>query len=347
VTLQDIAASVGLSVNTVSRALTGKDQVSPETRAMIKAVADRLGYVPNTMARSLVLGSVMTIGVVITNPSNPFYARLISAIEQRGRIHGYSMLLMVSEENPDNEHRAVESMMRWGVDGAVVVPVQAGTQHWRRLVASGTKVVLVNRDLPDVDCDFVGIDYEQSAYDATIHLLDTGVECMYLLAEDLPISTVTERIVGFNRAVTDRGLPPEAVRIRRVPTRRHDLSTLPWEAAESYHLAQKLVPDLPRNSGILIGNDYFALGVYRALAEAGLRVPDDVRIVGFGDDPFSAFLDPALSSVRLPSEQLGIAAVDQLLSRLAQGGRTDGRTTAFYPTELMVRTSSQPGAARW
>ncbi|WP_238005329.1 LacI family DNA-binding transcriptional regulator [Dactylosporangium sp. AC04546] len=340
VTLQDIAAAVGLSVNTVSRALTGKDQVSEETRAMIKAVADRLGYVPNTMARSLVLGQVMTIGVVITNPSNPFYARLISAIEQRGRVHGYSMLLMVSEENPDNERRAVESMMRWGVDGAIVVPVQAGDDHWRRLIDSGTRVVLVNRDLSDVDCDFAGIDYERSAYEASLHLLDTGVDSMYLFEEDLRISTVAARIDGFTRAVTERGLPADAVRVLRVPTRRHEASTLPWEAAESYDLARSVVAGLPDNCGILLGNDYFALGLYRALREAGRRIPDDVRIVGFGDDTFAGYLDPALSSVRLPSEQLGTAAVDQLLARLADRATRTPRVTAFYPTELVVRASS-------
>lgn len=340
-TLQDIAKSVGLSANTVSRALAGKNAVSEKTRAMIKAESDRLGYVPNTMARSLVLGSAMTIGVVITNPSNPFYARLISAIEQHGRALGYSLLLMVSEENLDNERKAVESMMRWGVDGAVVVPVQTEVDHLQRLVSSGTDVVLVNRDLPDFDSDLVGIDYEQSAYDATVHLLDAGIDYAYLLEEDLRISTVTARVEGFSRAVTDRRFPSNAVRILRVPTRRHDSSTLPWEAAESYHIARDLVGDLPPNSGILVGSDYFALGVYRALTEAGRSVADDVAIVGFGDHPFSAYLDPALTSVRLPAEQVGVAAVDQLIARLAQRGSADGRKKIRFPSELIVRASSE------
>jgi LacI family transcriptional regulator len=340
VTLQDIATSVGLSVNTVSRALAGKSAVSEGTRAMIRAEAERLGYVPNTMARSLVLGSAMTIGVVITNPSNPFYARLISAIEQRGRAFGYSLLLMVSEENYDNERRAVESMMRWGVDGALVVPVQAEVGHWRRLVSSGTEMVLVNRDLPDFDCDLIGIDYEQGAYDATSHLLDTGVERVYLLEEDLEISTVTARVDGFTRAITERNVAPDLVRVLRVPTRRHASSTLPWEADESYQLARDLVADLPPNCGILVGSDYFALGVYRALSEAGRRVAVDVAVVGFGDHPFSAYLDPGLTSVRLPAERVGTAAVDRLIARLAERGTDTARTKVRYPSELVVRASS-------
>lgn len=339
-TLHDVAKSVGLSVNTVSRALAGKSAVSSETRARIVAEAERQGYVPNSMARSLVLGSAMTIGVVITNPSNPFYARLISAIEQRGRHLGYSLLLMVSEENLDNERRAVDSMMRWGVDGAVVVPVQTEVGHWQRLISAGTEVVLINRDVPELDCDLVGIDYEQSAFDATIHLLDAGVEQMYLLEEDLEISTVTARLDGFRRAVKRRRVPARAVRVLRVPTRRNDSSTLPWEAAEAYQIARDLVGELPSRSGILVGNDYFALGVYRALAEAGRRVSADVAVVGFGDHPFSAYLDPALTSVRLPAEQVGTAAVDQLIVRLARRGTTGEPIKVRFASELIVRASS-------
>ncbi|MET7966305.1 LacI family DNA-binding transcriptional regulator [Micromonospora sp. NPDC005305] len=340
VTLQHIATSVGLSVNTVSRALAGKSDVKEETRAMIKAEADRLGYVPNTMARSLVLGQAMTIGVVITNPSNPFYARMISAIEQRGSALGYSMLLMVSEENHTNELRAVDSMRRWGVDGAVVVPVQPEAEHWRRLMAAGTEMVLVNRDLPELDCDLVGINYEQSAYAATLHLLDTGVEQVYLLEEDLKISTVHARVDGFHRALAERGVPPESVRELRVPTRRRAANTLPWEPAEAYELAQNLVAEVPPHSGILVGNDSFALGVYRAFSEAGRIIGEEVAVVGFGDHPFAAYLTPGLTSVRLPAEQVGAAAVDQLVARIGRRGSAAPRARVSFPGELVVRGSS-------
>lgn len=339
-TLQDIANALGLSANTVSRALAGKSAVSDDTRARIVAEAKRQGYVPNSMARSLVLGSPMTIGVVITNPSNPFYARLISAIEQRSRELGYSLLLMVSEENLDNERRAIDTMLRWGVDGAVVVPVQTEVEHWQRLTAAGTSVVLVNRDVPELACDLVGIDYEHSAYEATIHLLDGGLQRLCLLEEDLEISTVTARVDGFSRAVAERGLPAEAVHVLRVPTRRHDSRTLPWEAAEAYQIARELTAELTTGSGVLCGSDYFALGVYRALTESGATVPGDVAVVGFGDHPFAAYLAPALSTVRLPAEQVGTAAVDQLITRLAKPAADPTPTQVRFPSELIVRESS-------
>lgn len=339
-TLKDIATALGLSVNTVSRALAGKDAVSEETRALIQAEADRLGYVPNAMARSLVMGSAMALGLVITNPSNPFYATLISAIEQRGRMHGYSLVLIVTEESLDIERRAAESLLRWGVDGAIVVPVQQGAKHWGRLRAAGIPLVLVNRDLREMDCDFVGMDFEGSMYAATRHLLDAGVTRIHLLEEDLSISSVEDRIAGFRRALGERGVPDDT--IIRVPTRRLRSSALPWDPGDAYRLAQRLIPDVDSGSAIMVGSDYFALGVYRALREAGRAIPEQVAVMGYGDHPFAAYLNPPLSSVALPSAEIGATAVSLLLRRLKDEHKQGGpRKIRLEPT--LVTRASTPG----
>lgn len=339
-TLKDIANAVGLSVNTVSRALAGKDAVSEQTRARIQAEAERLGYVPNAMARSLVMGSAMALGLVITNPSNPFYARLVSAIEQRCRLHGYSLVLMVTEENVDTEVRSATSLLRAGVDGAIAVPVQQGADHWRRLAHAGLPLVLVNRDLADLDCDFVGLDYEDSARRATGHLLDRSARRVLLVEEDLAVSSVDARVRGYRRALHERGITDET--IIRVPTRRRGSSTLPWDPADAYALAQDIVDELEPGTAILTGSDYFALGVYRALLEAGRAVPEEIAVMGYGDHPFSAYLNPALSSVRLPAEEIGTAAVDLLLERLATPHEPRApRQIELAPT-LVIRDST-PG----
>lgn len=330
-TLKDIAAALGLSVNTVSRALAGKAAVRERTRALIRAEADRLGYVPNAMARSLVLGSASALGLVITNPSNPFYAALISAIEQRSRAYGYTLVLMATEESLENEQRAAEALLRWGVDGAIVVPVQAGAEHWRRLAAAGVPLVLVNRDLPELDCDFVGVDYEGGAYRAACHLLDAAPAGVLLLEEDLEITPVADRTSGFRRALAERGIAE--ARVIRVPTRRTESSALPWDPADAYHLARRLAAEAEPGSGIMVGNDYFALGVFRALAEAGRSVPDQVAVMGYGDHPFSAYLAPPFSSVRLPTAEIGATALDLLLRRLR------GRDDAGGPRKIRLEPS--------
>ncbi|SFB33486.1 transcriptional regulator, LacI family [Amycolatopsis marina] len=343
VTLKDIAKSLGVSVNTVSRALTGKDSVGEETRARIKAEADRLGYVPNSMARSLVLGSAMTLGLVITNPSNPFYAQLISTIEQRGRIHGYSLMLLVTEESPQGDQAAAETLLRWGVDGALVVPVQGDGEHWDRLNESGVPVVCLNRGFPSLELDFIGVDYERSAYEAALHLIDGGARTLCLLEEDLPISPVADRITGFRRALAESGISPTVDPVVAVPTRRQESLALPWEPADAYRLAQQIVRGRDLPDAIMVGNDYFALGVYRALTEASLHVADDVLVGGFGDHPFAAYLNPALTTVRLPAAEIGTSAVDLLLRRVKGDGSQERAEKQRLPARLVERASSRAG----
>jgi LacI family transcriptional regulator len=337
--LKDIAATLGLSVNTVSRALAGKDAVSEQTRSLIQDEAERQGYVPNAMARSLVMGSAMALGLVITNPSNPFYTTLISAIEQHARLHGYSLMLMVSEESLDNEQRAANALLRWGVDGAIVVPVQQGAEHWRGVRASGMPLVLVNRDLPELDCDFVGIDFEASAYRATCHLLDSGVTSVVLLEEDLPVSSVENRIVGFRRALCERGVKAET--IVRVPTRRRESSALPWDPEDAYHLAQVVIREVEPGAAIMVGSDYFALGVYRALLDAGREIPRQIAVMGYGDHPFAAYLQPPLSSVQLPSTEIGATAVNLLLSRVTGEHRSPEPNKVRLAARLVLRASTR------
>ncbi|MEW2357034.1 LacI family DNA-binding transcriptional regulator [Spirillospora sp. NPDC029432] len=342
-TLRDIAEALDLSVNTVSRALAGKDAVSAETRERVRREAERLGYVPNTMARSLVLRNAMTIGLVITNPSNPFYARLISAIEERGRVHGYSLMLMVTEDSADNERRVVEELMRWGVDGVLAVPVQHGTEHWERLDKSGTPVVLVNRDLPGLDADLVGVDYRDSARRATEVLIAAGARDLYLVEEDLDISPVADRVRGFREVLAENGVTVGDDHLIRVPTRRREASSQPWDPIDSYAIGRDLARRVAPGSAVLAGNDYFALGLYRAFTEHGLRIPEDVAVAGHGDHPFAAYLAPPLTTVRLPAARVGATAVDRLLERMAGPGT--GRDAAgppgqiLLPAEVVVRAS--------
>lgn len=314
-TLKDIADTLGLSTNTVSRALAGKDNVNEATRQRIRGEAERIGYVPNSHARSLVLGSNSTLGLVITNPSNPLYAQLISGVEMRAKVNGYSLLLLVSEENLDREQLAVESLMRSAVDGAIAVPVQGEHQHWERLTYAGIPLVLANRDIDELGTDFVGIDNEKGAYEATKHLIGLGAQRLWVLEEDLPITTISSRIRGFEKAMSDGGLSVADSTIVAVPARRHESSTLPWQAEEAYRLSRELLAQARPPDAVVVGNDYFALGLMRAIESLGLRVPQDVMVTGYGDHPYASFLTPPLSTVRLPGFEVGVQSVDLLLER--------------------------------
>ena len=339
-TLRHIADALGVSVNTVSRALAGKDNVNEVTRARIRDEAQRIGYVPNVLARSLVLGSNNTVGLVITNPSNPLYAQLISSVERQAKAAGYSTLLLVSEESEEGEQSAVESLLRAAVDGAIVVPVQTKYRHWRRLQDAGVPIVLVNRNLPELDTDHVGVDNALGAYLATKHVIAEGAKRIWALEEDLPITTIAARVEGFRAAMGEAGLPVRPSEdVIYVPTRRLESFALPWQSEEAYHVCVRALAQHGPPDAVVAGNDYFALGLIRALDEAGHPVPDDVLIVGYGDHPYSAYIKPALSSVELPGFEIGARAVDMLLNRKRLPD-SDASTELIAP-RLTVRRSSR------
>ncbi|MER7012403.1 LacI family DNA-binding transcriptional regulator [Saccharopolyspora sp. NPDC000359] len=340
-TLQDVADAVGLSVNTVSRALAGKSQVSERTRDTIRAEAARLGYVPNSHARSLVSGRTMVIGLVITNPSNPFYAALISAVEQRCRRSGYSVLLLVTEESEANEGEAVQQLLTYGVDGVIAIPVQHNGDSWSRLVAAKIPVVFVSRDLPDFGFDFVGIDAEAGVAEA-VERVAAGIDRAWLFEEDLRISTTEARIAGFRRALDSSGIDQQRSLVIKVQTRRAAGASQPWRPDDAHQMAANLITAQNHPDLIVAGNDYFALGILKALRECGLSVPGDVLLVGYGDHPFAAYLDPALTTLRLPAEEVGTTAVDYLLERVADP--SSPRRTQLLRPELVERGSSRRSA---
>lgn len=341
VTLEDVAGTIGLSANTVSRALNGKSGVSEATRGRVRAAAERLGYVPNAHARSLVLGSRMMIGLVITNASNPFYADLVTEIEYHAAAAGYTVVLLISAESSERELTAADTVLRSGLDGVVIVPVQGSTNPWTRVRRAGIPVVVVNRALPDLDADFISTDNDAGSYAATEHVITRGARRVMMLEEDLPISTIRLRIQGFQRALRDHGVDVDDRDVVAVPTRRHDRAVLPWHADEAYRVAGDLLDRGHLPDAFVVGNDYFALGLYRALQARGLSVPDDTMVVGFGDYPFAEFLTPSLSTVRLPAKAVGRRAITSLLDEL--GGRKEpgSRTTLMIQPELVVRESTR------
>lgn len=338
-TLQDVARGVGLSVNTVSRALNDMPGVSDATRARIKAEAERIGYVPNVHARSLVLGSRKTIGVVVTDLANPFFNDLVSEIEEQAINAGYTLLLLLSDEDPEREQVAVQTALRAGVDGIIGVPVQGRANPWTAVVKAGIPLVLVARELPGFDVDFYSNDNEAGRRMTTEVLIERGARDIVLLEEDLRISTVTHRIDGFRAALDAHGIPYDSRRMAVVPSRRTLRGASLWRGEDAYRVVSDLLDSGRVPDAFVVGNDYFALGLYSALRERGLRVPDDVLVTGWGDYPFARFMDPPLTTLRLPSMEVAKRATTRLLT-LLDGTAEPGRVTEYFQPELLLRAST-------
>lgn len=337
-TIKDVAEALGLTANTVSRALNDKSGVSAQTRALIKAEAERVGYVPNGNARSLVDGSRKSIGVIVTDLANPFYADLVSEIESRAIASGYTVQLFLSDESPEREQLAVEAALRAGVGGIIAVPVQGRSNPWAAVTRVGVPLVAASREIPEPGVDFVSNDNEAGMRMATDVVLDHGATDVILIEEDLPISTVTHRISGFRQSLEAHGIRYDLQRTALIPPRRVPRAAMPGRAEDAYKIAGDLLDRGRRPEAFVVGNDYFALGLYSALRERHIRIPDDVMVMGWADYPFSRYLDPPLSTLRLPSSEVARRASELLIARLA--GSTVAPVADYVAPELLLRAST-------
>lgn len=338
-TLQDVAEVVGLSVNTVSRALNDMSGVSESTRARIKAEAERIGYVPNVYARSLVLGSRKTIGVVVTDLANPFFNDLVSEIEEQAIAVGYTLLLLLSDEDPEREQIAVSTALRAGVDGIIGVPVQGKANPWTSVIRAGIPLVLVAREMPGIDADFYSNDNEAGRRLTTEAVIERGARDIIMLEEDLRITTVTHRIDGFRAVLEKHGIPYDSSKTVLVPSRRTLRGASLWRGEDAYRAVHDLLETGRLPDAFLVGNDYFALGLYLALRERGIRIPDDVLVAGWGDYPFARFMDPPLTTLRLSSVDVARKATRRLLA-LLDGTAEPGRVIEYLPPEIVLRAST-------
>lgn len=334
-TLAELADNLGISANTASRALTGRDGVSQRTRELVRAEAKRIGYLSRRTDDDANDRS-KSIALTIPSPMHAFSAELFAAIEAGARAADRSLDVYVAEENSAREREIVDHIMRSDVAGVIAIPVQHDHNPWPALVDADVPVVMVSREIDTLDCDFVGVDTEAGQYAATRHLISQGCRSLVILDEDLEISTVEQRRHGFDRALSET--PDAVAHAVSVPSRRFEAGRGSWRAEEAYRACVELIASGHSFDAIALGDDDFALGALRALDEAGIRVPHDVSVLGYGDHPYAAWASPALTSVKLPSRIIGELAVSRLLQRLA--GDTGPTMRRQIAPELVTRASS-------
>jgi len=340
-TLQDLAELVGLTANTVSRALNDRPGVKPATRALIKAEAERLGYVPNIHARSLVLGSRRTIGVIVSNISNPFFADLVSEVEFQAQKVGYTVLLLLSSESPERERDAIDRALQTGLDGIISAPVQESSAAWAPVIKAGIPLVLVSRELPELGVDFYSADNEAGIKLTTDYVVEQGAKDIVLLDEDMPFSTIRIRAEGFRRSLERHGLPFDPRQnLALVPPARSFRVSQSWQADDAYRVAIDLLDRGRRPDAFVVGDDYYALGLYRALDERGIRVPGDVLVMGWGNHPFTRFMNPPLSTLLLPFQEVASRATRRLLDRI-EGSAGEQVVVDRIVPELVIRGSTR------
>jgi len=330
--LADIAKATGFSINTVSRALNNKEDVSAQTRETILAMAEKLGYRPDRLARGLRSRSTQVIGVVVTDVANPFFATLVKSISHAARARDYRVILQDSDESIDGEREAVDVLLSERIDGILICPVQTERDSIELLASSGLPFVLIGRHFDDLEADSVIPDDREGGYLATKHLIERGHRCIGMINGPEWISSARERRDGFIAAHHEASLPVDESLILHTA-----LTT-----KEGYEGAKRLLQAHPELTAITSYSDYVALGVAKATRELGLEIPNDVAVIGFDDIDISSSLAVPLSTIRAPIQELGAQGVDLLCSKIADGSTAPENYR--LPVELVVRESTQPSS---
>lgn len=336
VTIRQVALRAGVSPATVSRVLSGTAPVNEEKRQRVLRAVEELGYRPNQLARSLAHGRLSVIHLIIGDIRNPFYAELARGVEDVGYEHGFTVVVSSTDDNPEREALYLHTTADFRAAGLVLstaLPEQQLLAHLQRI---GCPVVLLNRYHPSVDADAVLLDNHMGGYLATRHLLDLGHRKIAHLAGPVNSSASRERLEGFRAAVREFGLDPDQL-IIDYGNLRHD---------SGYRMGQRLVAAGMPVTAVFAGNDLMALGVMEAVTQAGLRVPEDLSVVGFDDTNLSGLWTVLLTTVRQPQYEMGRAAGELLVRRLSDPKGTANRRVVFAPELVVRRSTARPSGSR-
>jgi len=331
VTIKDVADAADVSVTTVSNVLNGRSSaMSVDTHERVQQVMREMAFRPSRVARSLVQGRTATIGVVLAEIETPLFLQALNVMEPIARGAGYN-ILMVNARHADDEQHVVGLLLAKEIDGVIFLSTSHYTQdtHLLPLQAAGVPVVLVNRATDAAGFDRVDWDNAGGMESAVAHLVRLGHRYIAHLHGPSDRRSTAERLLGYRRALATRDIQFQ------------DSYTLPGDyttAIEPWHEAVMRLLNLSTPpTAIVTSDDTAAAIVMRAIQRAGLRVPEDIAVIGVDDQPFSAYLNPALTTVRLPILTAGEHAMEMLLKRM------DGVLTQpehiILPCHLVVRES--------
>jgi LacI family transcriptional regulator len=334
-TIQDVAARSGVSISTVSRVVNSTVPVEPATAERVREAIAALGYRPNLLARSFRRRVTHTIGLLVPDISNPFFAELARAIEDAGFAEGYSVVLCNSDLSPVKQETYVHVLLAKRVDGLILastglIPHGDGHDAVQRILAAGVPCVVVDRDLGETPIDQVLVDNNQGGRLAGEHLIGLGHRQIACIVGPSDLTPSAGRIAGFCSALADAGLNLEADALVRGNGR-------PDGGAEA---ARELLAREGTFTAVFAFNDQMASGAMAAFQRAGRQAPDDVSIVGFDDVPQAAATFPALTTVAQPIAAMGALGVRLLLDRIAHRAAPNQREV--LSTRLVIRESTGP-----
>jgi LacI family transcriptional regulator len=328
-TLHEVARRAGVSAMTVSRVVNGRGRVDSETRQRVEEAIQALDYVPNRIARGLISQKTQTIGIIVPDIVNPFFAPVVRGAESAARKAGYRVLLCNSEGDLRLEREYIEDLVAHRVEGLLLAPASDRSRSSiLSLLRGGFPLVLIDRALPDADCDLIVSDNAQGARRLIEHLIAIGHREIAHVSDAEDTSTGRERLRGYREALEAAGIPFQLELVIRTTVDR----------IGGYRAAQEILARDPLPTAIFAVNNMTAVGTMEALRERSLSVPKDMGLVCFDDVEHLAVLSPILTVIDQPAETFGSLGVQLLLERMT--GKANSRPRRIIlQTDLIVRQS--------
>lgn len=327
-TIYDVARRAEVSPSTVSRVLNGKQSVDAELAERVRRAARELDYRPNAVARNLRRSRTNLWAVIISDISNPFFTALVRGVEDVARGAEHSVVLCNSDEDPDKEASYVAAVLAEQMAGVIISPTNR-TANVKQLLAARAPVVTIDRQVAGADVDTVLVDNEHGARLATEHLIAEGYRRIACITGPKRVSTATQRLRGYRAALRAAGRPADDALVRHADFREHG----------GLDAMRDLLRGDEKPDAVFVTNNLMTVGALECLAEGGVRIPDEVAVIGFDDVPWATFIRPPLSTITQPTYELGRSAATLLLDRIAAPERPTSLLT--LPTELHIRDSSR------
>lgn len=324
-----IAEKAGVSTATVSRVLSGFPGVREKTKKKVMKITSELNYEVDGIARSLRQKKTFKIGVIVENVLSQFYSVLAKSIEDIANKYGYSVILCNGDDDPEKELNYLKVLRSSRVDGIIIAPTGKNADYVNSLLQSNIKIVLVDRLIEGVDCDAVLVENEKGAYTAVKYLIDKGYKKIAIIDGFIDRTTGKERLKGYLRALNENNIP------------RNDnfIKIKDFKKRSGIVFANELLENKNKPEAIFVANLDLTLGAILSIKSLGLKIPDDIAVIGFDDSDWAQILDPPLTTISQPVYDLGSTAAEMLIKNIENDNSKKEKSIVTFNTRLIERAS--------
>lgn len=308
--LSDIARQLGVSKTLVSLVLNGKakeHRIGEEVSNKVRKLAKELNYTPNQIAKGLRTGKTSTIGLIIADIANPFFGKLGREIEKEAARHGYRVIFCSSDENPENSQKQIEMLKQGQVDGFIIAPPAGSENQVLSLKRNRVPFVLIDRNFPDIDTNYIVVDNIQAAFDATDHLVKKGYRKIACVTLNVHLNNMNQRVLGYKQALIENNIPVDEELIKMMPF-SHEKDDIA-EAVKQLEPGNK-----SKVEAIFFATSKLGIMGIETLHSLGLHIPEDIAVVSFDDPDAYKISQPPVSAIAQPLQEIGRQSVNVLLN---------------------------------